>query len=50
MNKKIIYTTNQVEYLLYICNLPLLSKTTKLDELIKDFEIVQVEDVKIPLQ
>ena len=50
MNKKIIYTTNQVEYLLYICNLPLLSKTTKLDELIKDFEIVQVEDIKIPLQ
>ena len=46
MNKKIIYTTNSTEYLLYICNLPLIPKLSKLDELIKDFEIIEVNDIK----
>ena len=46
MNKKIIYTTNLTEYLLYICNLPLSHKMSKLDELIKDFEILEINDIQ----
>lgn len=46
MNKKIIYTTNLTEYLLYICNIPLISKLSKLDEIIKNFEIIEVNDIK----
>lgn len=46
MNKKIIYTTNITEYLLYICNLPLIPKLSKLDEIIKNFEIIEINDLK----
>ena len=46
MNKKIIYTTNPTEYLLYIYNIPLLPKITALDELIKEFDIIEVDDIK----
>lgn len=45
IQKKIIYTTNPTEYILYLCNIPLLTKPTKLDELITDFSIIHVDSL-----
>jgi len=45
IQKKIIYTTNLTEYVLYLCNIPLLTKPTKLDELITDFSIVHIDSL-----
>ena len=45
MNSQIIYTTNPTEYLLYICNIPLLPKMSKLDEIIQTFTITNVKDI-----
>lgn len=46
MNKKLIYTTNPSEYLLYIYNIPLLPKISGLDEIIKDFDIIEIDDIR----
>lgn len=40
-----IYTTNMKEYLLYQCNIPLLSKPSKFDDIIFDFDILEVDDL-----
>ena len=40
-----IYTTNIREYLLYQVNIPLLNSPTKLDEMIFDFDIVEIENI-----
>jgi hypothetical protein len=45
MNSQIIYTTNPTEYLLYICNIPLLPKMSKLDEIIQTFTITKIKDI-----
>lgn len=45
MSRQIIYTTNPTEYLLYICNIPLLPKMSKLDEIIQTFTIQNVKDI-----
>ena len=45
MDDKKIYTTNITKYLLYQCNIPLLSKPSKFDELILDYKIEKVENI-----
>ena len=46
ISKKIIYTTNSTDYIIYLCNIPLISKPTKLDEIILEFSIIQVESLE----
>lgn len=46
LEKKILYTTNPTYYIVYLCNIPLLAKSTKLDELILDFSVVEVDDLE----
>ena len=46
VDKKLIYTTNPSEYLLYIYNIPLLPKISGLDEIIKDFDIIEVDNIR----
>jgi hypothetical protein len=41
-----IYTTNIKEYLLYQCNIPLLKTPSKFDDIIFDFDVHEVEDIK----
>lgn len=45
IEKKTLYTTNQTFYIIYLCNIPLLQNPTKLDELILDYSILQVNDL-----
>lgn len=40
-----IYTTNIKEYIIYICEIPLLKNPSKFDELITDFDIVEIENL-----
>lgn len=42
---KLIYTTNEVKYLIYQCNIPLLKKTTKFDDLIIDYKIIVINNI-----
>ena len=46
MNDRIIYTTNMTKYLLYQCNIPLLSKPSKFDDLILEYKIEKVENIR----
>lgn len=46
LEKKILYTTNPSYYIVYICNIPLLPKPNKLDDLILDFSVVEVDDLQ----
>ena len=41
-----IYTTNIKEYILYQCNIPLLANPSKFDDIIFDFDVHEVEDIK----
>lgn len=41
-----IYTTNIKEYLLYQCNIPLLANPSKFDDIIFEFDVHEVEDIK----
>ena len=40
-----IYTTNIKEYVIYICEIPLLKNPSKFDELIMDFDLVEIENL-----
>ena len=40
-----IYTTNQSFYIIYLCNIPLLQNPTKLDEMIIDYSVIEVDDL-----
>jgi hypothetical protein len=40
-----IYTTNIKEYLLYQCNIPLLTNPSKFDDIIFDFDVHEVDDI-----
>jgi len=46
IENKTIYTTNITNYILYQANIPILSKPTKFDDLIINYEIVKIEDIK----
>lgn len=46
INEKKIYTTNSTYYIVYLCNIPLLTKPTNLDELIFDFSVIDVEFIE----
>lgn len=41
-----IYTTNMKEHLLYQCNIPLLKNISKFDEIIFDYDIYEVDNIK----
>jgi hypothetical protein len=41
-----IYTTNIKEYLLYQCNIPLLANPSKFDDIIFNFDVHEVDDIK----
>ena len=41
-----IYTTNIKEYLFYQCNIPLLANPSNFDNIIFDFDVHEVEDIK----
>jgi hypothetical protein len=41
-----IYTTNIKEYLLYQCNIPLLANPSKFDDIIFEFDVHEIEDIK----
>lgn len=41
-----IYTTNIKEYLFYQCNIPLLANPSKFDDIIFEFDVHEVEDIK----
>jgi hypothetical protein len=45
MEKKTIYTTSFEKYKLYLYQIPMMSSTSYLDELIKNFDVVIVEDL-----
>ena len=45
IDKKIIYTTDEIKYLIYQCNIPLLTKPSKYDELIIDYKIVNINNI-----
>ena len=45
MEQKKIYTTDTVKYLKYTLKIPRLKEPSYLDELIRDFEIVHIEDL-----
>jgi len=46
MENKIIYTTDEVKYLVYQYNIPLLSKPTKFDDIIIDYKIVNIVNIE----
>lgn len=46
MDLETIYTTNSKDYLLYICNIPLLTNKNKFDEIIFDYDIIQIDDLR----
>jgi len=46
MENKIIYTTDEVKYLVYQYNIPLLSKPTKFDDIIIDYKIVNIDNIE----
>lgn len=45
IEEKTIYTTNQSFYIIYLCNIPLLQNPTKLDELILNYSVVEVNNL-----
>ena len=45
IDNKIIYTTDEIKYLIYQCNIPLLTKPSKFDELIIDYKIVNINNI-----
>ena len=45
MEKNCIYTTNPDKYQLYLVNIPTMKNTSYLDELIQEFDIVEIEDL-----
>lgn len=47
MEKQIIYTTNKEKYIVYIGQIPLMTEPSKFDELIVEYNIEEVEDLKI---
>jgi hypothetical protein len=49
LQKKIIYTLNSAYYTIYQCNIALLQNPTKLDELIIDFLVVQIENINLQI-
>jgi predicted 3-demethylubiquinone-9 3-methyltransferase (glyoxalase superfamily) len=46
IDEKKIYTTNPTYYIVYLCNIPLLTKPTNLDELILDFSVIEVDTIE----
>jgi hypothetical protein len=46
IENNIIYTINDMKYMLYQANIPILSKSTKFDELIIDYKIIKIENIK----
>lgn len=46
IKNKIIYTTNSINYLLYQSKISLLKKQTIFDEMIVNFEIIEIENVR----
>lgn len=46
MDLETIYTTNAKDYILYVCNIPLLTNQNKFDEIIFDYDIIQIDDLK----
>ena len=46
MDLETIYTTNVKDYVLYVCNIPLLTNKNKFDEIIFDYDIIQIDDLK----
>ena len=46
IENKIIYTTDEVKYLVYQYNIPLLSKPTKFDHIIIDYKIVNIDNIE----
>lgn len=47
MEKKIIYTTDDIKYKLYISKIPTMKDISKFDKLIKEYEIVHILDISI---
>ena len=43
--KKIIYTTDDIKYLLYQSKIPLLKTTNKFIDMIIDFEVCKIENL-----
>lgn len=47
MERQTIYTTNRDKYIVYICHISLMTEPSKFDELIVEYNIQEVEDLKI---
>ena len=47
LDKKIIYTTNPTYYIIYQCNIPLLNKSNKFDEILMNYNIIEVDNICI---
>jgi hypothetical protein len=45
MEEKKIYTTDLKKYLLYQCNIPLLSKPSKFDDIILEYKVCKIENI-----
>ena len=45
MEEKKIYTTNITKYLLYQCNIPLLAKSSKFDDIILEYKVCKIENI-----
>jgi hypothetical protein len=45
MDLETIYTTDMMKYVLYQCNIPVLKLKSKLDEIILNYDICEVEDL-----
>ena len=43
---KVIYTSDMGKYIFYICNIPLKKKETAFDEMLLEFEIKEIDNVK----
>ena len=45
-NDKKIFTTDIRKYFLYQTNIPMISKPSKFDEIILDYELVAIDDIE----